>query len=312
MRNTFARVITEVARENPNVVLLSGDIGNKLFDDFKDHAPGRFYNCGVAEANMIGVAAGLGLNGFFPFAYTITPFITTRCMEQIRLDVCYHESPVTIVGTGAGLSYTELGPTHHSLEDIAMLRLLPGMRVICPADPLEVELAVRAVAADPGPTYIRLGKKGEPILHTGRPDFKIGRAITLREGSEVCILFTGNIGAVALGAANLLDEKGISVRVESFHTVKPLDETLLARVFADYPLVVTLEEHNRMGGLGGSIAEWRNDHAPDGARLERIGTEDRFLHSLGSQNWSREIFGLTAPAVVGRIEKALSHSRAFR
>lgn len=305
MRNTFARVITEVAQKDPRVVLLSGDIGNRLFDNFKEHAEERFYNCGVAEANMIGVGAGLGMNGFLPFAYTITPFITTRCMEQIRLDVCYHEAPVTIVGTGAGLSYTELGPTHHSLEDIAMLRLFPGMRVIAPADPLEVELAIQAVVANPGPTYIRLGKKGEPVLHEGRPDFKIGKAITLKPGKDVIILSTGNIGAVSLEAGRLLEEKGVSARVESFHTVKPLDTELLKEAFESYRLVITVEEHNRMGGLGGSIAEWRMDNPAGEGRLVRFGTDDRFLHEIGSQKWSRDIFGLTPEKITDNVIKAL-------
>src|SRR5262249_37748072 len=155
MRSAFADEVTKIAIEDERVVLLSGDIGNNLFDRFKVANNGRFFNCGVAEANMIGVAAGLALNGLRPIVYTITPFTTTRCLEQIRDDVCYHAVPVIIVGTGAGLSYAELGPTHHSCEDIAILRSLPGMTVLCPCDSVEVRLMLRESLKQDGPIYMR-------------------------------------------------------------------------------------------------------------------------------------------------------------
>src|SRR5262249_51467724 len=159
MRNAFGSEITALADADPRLILLSGDIGNRLVGAFQGRHPDRFYNCGVAEANMIGVAAGLGLSGLRPVAYTITPFITTRCLEQIRVDVCYHDVPVVIVGVGAGLAYASLGPTHHSCEDIAFLRSLPNMAVVCPGDPVEVRLALKAsIATRESGTYIRLGK----------------------------------------------------------------------------------------------------------------------------------------------------------
>lgn len=144
MRNAFAAEVTEIANANENVVLLSGDIGNKLFDRYKEVAPDRFFNCGIAEANMIGTAAGMAMCGLKPIVYTIVPFITTRCLEQIKIDLCYHNAPVVVVGVGGGLSYAGLGATHHSFEDIAILRVLPRMKVVCPGDPVEVRLAVRA------------------------------------------------------------------------------------------------------------------------------------------------------------------------
>ena len=159
MRNAFAKYITALAQEDERVVLLSGDIGNRLFDDFKAKCPGRFFNCGVAEAKLVGMAAGMALSGLRPVCYTITPFLTYRCMEQIRIDVCYHHVPVIIVGTGAGLSYASLGATHHSCEEMGMLRLLPGMTVIAPADDAEVRGALKAVMQSPDPAYIRIGKK---------------------------------------------------------------------------------------------------------------------------------------------------------
>ncbi len=165
MRNAFAKKITELAKQDERVVLLSGDIGNRLFDDFKAKFPSRFYNCGVAEANMMGIAAGLAMSGLRPVCYTITPFITYRCMEQIRVDVCYHHAPVVIVGTGSGLSYASLGATHHSCEEMGMLRLLPGLTVLAPADEVEVRGALEAALKSDNPAYIRIGKKGEPVVH---------------------------------------------------------------------------------------------------------------------------------------------------
>ncbi|HTI99496.1 MAG TPA: transketolase C-terminal domain-containing protein [Dongiaceae bacterium] len=305
MRNAFAKQVTELAQCDARVVLLSGDIGNRLFDDLKAKCPDRFFNCGVAEANMIGMAAGMAMSGLRPICYTITPFITYRCMEQIRIDVCYHHQPVIIVGTGAGLSYASLGATHHSCEEMGMLRLLPGLAVVAPADAMEVRGALKAALQYPGPVYIRIGKKGEPVIHSTEPDFQIGKALSLRAGKDVCLLSTGNMLPAALETADLLAKENVSAAVISFHTVKPLDETLLTDAFQRYKLVVTLEEHSVLGGLGGSVAEWRADQTVAGARLLRCGTPDEFLHETAEQEDAREKFGLTAPALAGRIRAVL-------
>ena len=294
MRNAFADEITRLGAVDPRVVLLSGDIGNKLFDGFKAHSKERFYNCGVAEANMMGVAAGLALNGLRPVVYTITPFTTTRCLEQIRVDVCYHEAPVIIVGTGAGMSYAELGPTHHSCEDIAILRVLPGMTVLCPCDAVELRLALHAALAHDGPVYMRIGKKGEPIIHKTEPEFRIGQAITVRAGDDVCLISTGNIMPVVLAAADLLEAQGVSTRVESFTTVKPLHRERLQELFSRYRVVGVVEEHSRLGGLGGSIAEWLVSQADGPGRMISFGTDDVFMHEVGTQDYARQRFGLTA------------------
>ena len=158
MRDTFARVMTQLAQEREDIVLLSGDIGNRMFDGFKDIAPTRFLNCGIAESNMMSVAAGMALSGARPVVYTITPFTTTRCLEQIKIGVAYHQAPVLIVGTGSGLSYAELGPTHHSLEDMAITRNIPGLNVLAPADSVELEAQLREALNSDLPTYIRIGK----------------------------------------------------------------------------------------------------------------------------------------------------------
>ncbi len=301
MRNAFADAITRLAETDPRIVVLSGDIGNRLFDGFKQRFPERFFNCGVAEANMTGVAAGMAMCGLRPFTYTITPFATTRAMEQIRVDVCYHRVPVTIVGTGSGLSYASLGPTHHSCEDLAMLRALPEMTVLCPADAAEVRQAVAAVLAIDGPAYLRLGKKGEPAVHQEPPRFSIGKAILLRPGRDVCILGTGNMVAVAIDAAGILQAADVSAAVFSMHTVKPLETALLADVFQRFPLVAVVEEHSRLGGLGGSIAEWLATQRPPAGRLLSFGTPDAFLGELGSQQLARQRCGLTAEAIARQV-----------
>lgn len=311
MRNAFADELTAIVRENREVVLLSGDIGNKLFDKLKAVDPKRFYNCGVAEANMMGVAAGLALSGLRPVVYTITPFTTTRCFEQIRVDVCYHGARVVIVGTGSGLSYAGLGPTHHSLEDMAILRTLPGMRVLAPCDSTELRLALRAALEEDGPAYIRIGKKGEPAVYTERPDFRIGRAIVVRPGSDVVLIGAGTIMPELLRAGDLLEAHGVSPEVVSFHTVKPMDRAYLDEACRRFRLLVTVEEHGVIGGLGGAVAEWRAARTAAPPQIA-IGAVDQFMHEIGSQQYARERYGLTAAHIVAAVQNAqwLSGSRS--
>jgi transketolase len=310
MRNAFASEITERARADERVVLLSGDIGNRLFDRYKDEQPDRFYNCGVAEAAMMSIAAGLAMCGLRPVVYTIATFATARCYEQIRVDVAYHHQPVVIVGTGAGLSYASLGGTHQACDDIALLRSLPGMAVVCPADAHEVRAALRAALDGDGPVYLRLGKKGEPALHASPPRFEIGRSITLRRGHDVALLGVGTATALALEAADLLAARGITARVESFHTVKPLDVALLEELFARYDVVATVEEHGVIGGAGAAIAEWLSDGARRRARLLRAGTADRYVHEAGSQEYLRARLGLTAAGVADAVWNAVGERAA--
>ena len=301
MRNAFAAAITELAAQDERIVLLSGDIGNRLFDAFRERFPTRFYNCGVAEANMTGMAAGLALSGLRPFTYTITPFATTRVIEQIRVDICYHDVPVVIVGTGSGLSYASLGPTHHSCEDVGILRCFPNLTVLCPADSAEVGPALEASLTLPGPAYIRLGKKGEPAVHASRPTFEVGKGIIMREGSDIFLLGMGTATSIALAAADELASRGLSARVVSMHTVKPLDEALLADAFGRFRAVAVVEEHSVIGGLGSAVAEWLARR--DGAHPPLVvrGTPDAFISESGSQQWMREKCGLTGPAVAATI-----------
>lgn len=308
MRNAFADEITKLGSADPRVVLLSGDIGNKLFDKFKQNAEGRFFNCGVAEANMMGVAAGMALSGMRPVIYTITPFTTTRCFEQIRVDACYHNVPVIIVGTGSGMSYAELGPTHHSCEDLAILRTLPNMTVLAPADEVELRLCLRAALKINGPVYMRIGKKGEPIVHKNGAALEIGHSINVRAGGDVCLISTGTMLPVVMKAADMLAERNIAARVESFPTVKPLDQEILQEVFSRYPVIASIEEHSRIGGLGSSIAEWLAAQDNMKGRLVTFGTDDEFMHEVGSQDYARRKYGLTAENISQKVFAALDKS----
>jgi transketolase len=306
VRNAFADELTKLGDVDPRVVLLSGDIGNRLFDKFKDKHPQRFFNCGVAEQNMMGVAAGMAMSGLRPITYTITPFITSRCLEQIRTDACYHEAPVTIVAVGAGLSYAGLGPTHHSCEDVAILRSLPNMVVLCPGDAWELRAALRAVMRQDRPAYIRMGKKGEPRVHSETPtDFAIGKALTIEDGDDVCLLSTGTMLPEAVEAGHALKAKGVSAKVISFHTVKPLDEGCLRQSFARFKAVATIEEHSLIGGFGSAVAEWLIDNAVLSKNFLRFGTPDAFFKMSGEQEFAREKLGLTGPQIAEKILNAL-------
>lgn len=306
MRNAFADEITTIAQEREDIVLLSGDIGNRLFDKFKEVALGRFFNCGVAEANMIGVAAGMAASGLRPVCYTIASFLTYRVIEQIRLDLGYHHQRVILVGTGAGLSYASLGSTHHSVEDMGMLRLIPGLAVLAPGDEKELRPAFHAALDYPGPVYIRIGKKGEPVVHETEPKFAIGKALRLREGKEVWILALGNTLPLAMEAAGQLDNEGISCGVASMGSLKPLDTKLLGDVFTSAKVVATIEEHSVLGGLGTAVAEWLAANVTAAkAKLVSFGTPDEFLHATTHQSSARAWAGLTAENITDRIAKSV-------
>ena len=307
MRTAFANEIESLSKVDERIVLLVGDIGNRMFDNFKEKFPARFYNCGVAEANMTGIAAGMALCGLRPVTYTITAFNTLRCLEQIRIDVCYQNLPVIIVGVGGGLSYASLNATHHSLEDIACLRVLPNMTVICPGDAWEVRAALRAAFEIEGPVYIRMAKKNEPLIHKNIPDFTIGKGLVVKGGTDICFLNAGSLLPFALEAAKTLEKiKNISVNVVSMHTVKPLDEELLGDVFSKFSHVFTLEEHGILGGFGGSIAEWFSDQKNQKAKLSRIGTGDFFMYEAGEKEHAQEYFGITTEQIVEKVLKSMS------
>lgn len=305
MRNAFAAEMSEIARADERVVLMMGDIGNRLFNDYRAEFPERFFNCGIAEQNMITVAAGMALEGMRPVTYTIAPFITSRCLEQIRVDVCFHGLPVVIVGVGSGLCYAQLGSTHHAMEDVAIMRALPGMSVVCPGDAFEVRAALAAAVKNDGPTYIRIGKKNEPVVHAEVPEFEIGRAIELKSGKELCLLANGAILPEALAAAKRLEKKKISAGVASFHTAKPLDENYLSEVFGKYSLVATVEEHGEIGGFGGAVSEWLAGRKGVKAGFVKIAAPDKFILEAGDQAFARKLAGIDSESIFRKCLEAL-------
>jgi transketolase len=303
MRNAFARAMSELAQERSDVCLLSGDIGNRMFDRYKEVAPTRFLNCGIAEANMMSMAAGMALSGLRPVVYTITPFTTTRCLEQIRTGVAYHEAPVVIVGTGSGLSYAELGATHHSLEDLAILRSIPNLQLCAPTDSLELQAQLRQAIAEGKPTYIRIGKKGEPDLLGKHESLGIGKANLIKPGNKFLLLGIGPILSEAIQASSILEKQGIQLAIASMGSIKPLDNRFLKQCVAEgYSHWISLEEHHQTGGLGSALLEWLCEQNINTIQLKRMGIADHFVHQLGAQNYVRKTEGLNAAAIADQVQ----------
>jgi transketolase len=296
MRTAFIRTLEELAAEDERVWLVVGDLGYSVVEPFRERFPERFVNAGVAEQNMVGLAAGLAHEGAMPFVYSIANFPTLRCLEQIRNDVCQHGLPVRVVAVGGGLAYGVLGASHHATEDLAVMTALPGMTVLAPADPAEARLATRALAGIPGPAYLRLGKAGEPDLHATPPAFTIGHPIRVRDGHGAVILATGSILGRALAAADLLGAEGVAARVVSVPTLKPLDPDRIEAEVAGFRTVVTVEEHGPAGGLAAAIAGVMS-RAGHGGRLAALSLPDRFAVRVGGQEWMRDEAGLSAEAI---------------
>lgn len=287
MRTTFINTLTEEAKTNENIYIITPDLGFSVLERFRDLFPKRFLNVGIAEQNAVGVAAGLALSGKIVYVYSIVPFVTMRCFEQVRVDVAYMNTNVRLVGVGAGLSYGPAGATHHSIEDIAVMRNLPNMTVCCPGDPLEVREIVRQSVNYQGPMYIRLGKNGEPMIHKENQKLIIGKAIQVTEGQDLIIITTSNMLEEGKQIVDMLRGKGKSVALVSMHTIKPFDiETVLNLIHQGIPMV-TLEEHNIIGGLGSAVAEVIAESG-QAVRFKRIGIKDIFCHEVGSQQYLRD------------------------
>ncbi len=302
MRTAFVRSLEELARNDERVFLLTGDLGFSVFEKFRDGFPDRFINMGVAEANMTGVAAGLALSGKIVFIYSIVPFAIMRCFEQVRNDLCMQNLNVRIIGVGGGLSYGSLGPTHQSTEDIAIMRALPNMTVVCPGDPVEAGLAVRKAMLHKGPVYIRLGRGGEPVIHKTRPDFEIGKGIIVRDGDDATLIATGNMLENAVLAAENMKEKNISARVISMHTVKPIDRDSILKAADETKAIFTIEEHNIIGGLGSAVSEILAE-CDKKILFKRIALPDSFIKIAGSHKYLRQINSLSVEAITERVLK---------
>jgi transketolase len=304
VRDAFSCELSKLAAENPDLFLLTADIGFQVFDQFRDENPDRFYNMGVAEANMMGVATGLALSGKCPYVYTIVPFLTMRAYEQIRTDVCIQNQPVKIVGVGGGVSYGRLGPTHHSLVDLAIMRALPNMTVIAPCDPLESRKSTRAIMDWSGPVYVRLGKNGEPDIYQGDYRFQIGKAVVMREGKDATLIATGSVLRFALETAQHLSGQGISVRIVNMHTIKPIDAEIILQAGEETKFIGTMEEHNIIGGLGSAVAEVLVESGCS-CRMRRFGIKDAFCYKVGSQQYHLEQHGMSVQAISDSILRCL-------
>lgn len=304
MRDGFIRTVLELAKNDKDVELVTGDLGFGVLKPFWEAVPDQFINAGIAEQNMTSLAAGMALEGKTVFTYSIGNFPTLRCLEQIRNDCAYHNANVNVVCVGGGFVYGALGMSHHATEDLAVMRALPDVVVFAPCDKVEAAAVAKAAAAYPGTCYIRLGRGGEKVARETIETFTIGKAIPVQEGSRVAIFTTGDIYGEASIAAELLAKQGITPTVYTFPTVKPLDEETVRRCAMEHELIVTCEEHNVLGGLGSAVAEVLAE-APGKARLVRVGITGSYCATVGTQQHLRKLYGLTGEQICERILKEL-------
>ncbi|MGE4491759.1 MAG: transketolase family protein [Syntrophotalea sp.] len=306
-RDAYGQALLELGRQNPKIVALDADLsGSTKTAQFAREFPERFFNAGIAEANMVGMAAGLAAGGLIPFASTFAVFAAGRAFEQIRQSLAYPRMNVKVVATHGGITVGEDGGSHQSVEDLAIMRSLPNMTVLCPADGPETAAAIRAVAAYDGPVYVRLGRGKVPVVFPSDCNFEIGRGVTLRDGDAVTLIGTGLLTAMALDAAEILAARGIQARVLHMGSIKPLDTELMLKAARETGAIVTAEEHSIIGGLGGAVCEALAEGAP--APVERVGMRDVFGQS-GPAGKLLEHYGLTPASLVAAAERVVARKR---
>ena len=303
MRAVFNKTLLEIAKKDKRIHMVLADIGFGEIEPFRDTFPERYYNVGVAEQNMTGVACGIAMEGNIAVTYSIANFPTLRCLEQIRNDVCYHNANVKIVIIGGGVSYGALGMSHHSTEDLAIMRALPNMVIEVPCDNYEAIAATHAMIEYDGPFYYRCGYKGEKDIHSGPIDFKIGKANIVSEGKDITLMFAGPIGSEVVEAAAMLAKDGINCRVVSMHTIKPIDKDMILDSAKNTGGIVTVEEHNLMGGLGSAVAEVLCDENVMPAKFKRLAFPDVNVAKIGGQKWIRDQYGLQANGIAQSVRE---------
>lgn len=304
MRTSFIKTLIEIARDDPRVILVTPDMGFSVLEKFRDEFPERIINSGIAEQNSVGVAAGLALSGKIAYVYSIVPFVTMRPFEQVRIDACYQNLPVKLVGTGGGLTYGALGPTHHSIEDISLMRSLPNMSVLCPGDPVEAGLCTKFSHQIPGPVYLRLGKGNDPTIHKSIPEAAFGNGIQLKFGDRATIITTGNLLGNGMAASEMLEKDGKPCSLISMPSVKPIDKELILSLAGKGSPIFTLEEHSIIGGLGGAVSEILAESGLS-VPFTRIGMPDRFCKEVGSQEYLRKLNHLDAESIAKTISSKL-------
>lgn len=305
MRKAYLKTLYDLAVENDNVVSLVADNGLIVFDDFREKFSERYFNFGISEENMIGAAAGMANCGKIPFCYTISSFLAYRSFEFIRNDVCFQNQNVKIVGIGSGMAYSTLGPSHHTTEDISVLRALPNLTIFSPGSPLDVKKIIRAAYQINGPVYIRLGTNNEKEIYNEDYDFELGKAQVIKDGKDIAIFVTGSIISEVIEAAEALENNNISVRIVNVHTLKPFDNDQVLESAAKTKYLFTVEEHSILGGLGSLVAEALAENGSP-IKLKRIGLDNKFAEGYGAYNEVRQINGLDKKGIYSSIMDTLS------
>jgi transketolase len=299
-RKEYGKALVELGHKRSDIVVLDADLsGSTQTALFAKEFPDRFFNCGIAEANLMGTAAGLAAGGKCAFASTFAIFATGRAWEQVRQSIAYPQLNVKIAATHAGLTVGEDGASHQTLEDVALMRTIPNMRIVVPADPLEARNATFAVAEAKGPYYLRMGRVDCPLVTEPEATFKIGKASVLRDGADITLMSMGVMAGPCLEAAECLQQKGISARVVNMSTIKPLDEEMVLRCAKETGFIVTAEEHNVLSGLGSAVASVLAEHRP--TRMKMVGVQDMFGQS-GGTNELLEKYGLTSADIANAAE----------
>jgi len=305
MRGTFVKTLVELAKEDEKIELVTGDLGFGVLKPFWEQCPDQFTNVGIAEQNMTSMAAGMALEGKTVFTYSIGNFPTLRCLEQIRNDCAYHNANVKVVCVGGGFVYGSLGMSHHSTEDLAILRALPDVVVMAPADFVEAEECTKALARTKGTAYLRLGRGGEKRIHEKIESFQIGKAIKVHDGERVAVFSTGAIFDEVTEAYDELKKQGYNPAVYTFPTVKPIDREVIEEISREFELLVTVEEHNVVGGFGSAVAEIMAEMADKKARLLRIGINDEYSVRFGNQKYLRQQYGMGSKEITEKITREL-------
>lgn len=310
MRKTCLEMVHALAHEDDRVVFIGSDLGHGTLGEMQADFPDRFYMEGIAEMNVVGMAAGLAMEGAVPYVNTIATFLTRRCYEQVAMDVCHANLPVRLIGNGGGLVYAPLGPTHEATEDLAIMRALPNMTIVAPADAEEMRQFMRVSVEHDGPIYIRLAKGYDPVVTDPAAPFVIGRAVSMREGSDALLVTTGIGPRIVLDAAERLQRQGIDAGVLHLPTVKPLDLATLEERIGQVPVVVTVEEHSLIGGLGSAVAEFIAEAGfATPKQFRRIGLPDAYASRYGSQASQLEDFGVTGEAVARATRELCNKTR---
>ncbi len=291
LRTAFIDTLRELARIDDRIFLLTADMGYSVFETFRDEFPDRFLNTGIAEQNTIGIAAGLASRGKIVFVYSIIPFVTMRCFEQVRLDLAYNFMNVKLVGVGAGLTYGPLGSSHHALEDIAIMQSLPDMTVLCPGDPIETRELIKRSFEYEGPVYIRLGKNGEPKIHPDETRIEIGKSITVLEGNDLALITTSNMLETGKKWVEEWKQDGVNVSLISMPSLKPFDSSTVKNLIDKEIPIITLEEHSVIGGLGSIISQVIATTGKP-VKFQQIGINDKFSHVVGGHEFQRKKFML--------------------